>query len=375
MASGKQSFLQGHWDWLVALGGFAAAAAAAFFLMQSLGQTPEDAAAAYREAEIDTVTPLHKGVAPVDLAIFEDALRAARAPASLGRLDPKKPSFLASEARVFCQDKACGRPIPALAEKCPTCGAAQSVVKVEADADHDGMPNDWEKKYGFNPEDPSDARQDADGDGFTNLEEYKAGTNPREKTSHPDYLDFLSVSGNVQDTTLDFYFKVAQQLPAGYRFTFQRLAVRNKNAKRTYTAVLNGEIATDDLNPKFRERAGWKVVAYTPKQADRKIPGSQLTKKEDVSEVVIERLADGKRITLVVVPDPKRHADRIKTALESRIDLAWSRGDGKTFKGLSEGATFSLNERTYKVLKLRKTASGPEVTVLDQTTMKEKIIR
>ena len=48
---------------------------------------------------------------------------------------------------------------------------------------------------------------------------------------------------------------------------------------------------------------------------------------------------------------------------------------GKTFKGLSEGATFSLNERTYKVLKLRKTASGPEVTVLDQTTMKEKIIR
>ncbi|GAH25596.1 unnamed protein product, partial [marine sediment metagenome] len=36
------------------------------------------------------------------------------------------------------------------------------------DADDDGMPDWWEKKYGLNPEDPTDAEGDLDGDGFTN---------------------------------------------------------------------------------------------------------------------------------------------------------------------------------------------------------------
>lgn len=46
------------------------------------------------------------------------------------------------------------------------------------DIDNDGMPDDWEKKYKLDPEDPSDAIFDEDGDGLTNLEEYTAGTNP-----------------------------------------------------------------------------------------------------------------------------------------------------------------------------------------------------
>ncbi|HKQ37900.1 MAG TPA: lamin tail domain-containing protein, partial [Verrucomicrobiae bacterium] len=46
------------------------------------------------------------------------------------------------------------------------------------DRDGDGMPNDWELLYGFNPDSAADAAQDADGDGFTNLQEYLAGTDP-----------------------------------------------------------------------------------------------------------------------------------------------------------------------------------------------------
>lgn len=46
------------------------------------------------------------------------------------------------------------------------------------DTDNDGMPDWYEEKYGFNPEDPTDAQVDEDGDGSTNIEEYKAGTNP-----------------------------------------------------------------------------------------------------------------------------------------------------------------------------------------------------
>ena len=40
------------------------------------------------------------------------------------------------------------------------------------DADHDGMPDDWERTHGLDPDDPADRNGDRDRDGYTNLEEY-----------------------------------------------------------------------------------------------------------------------------------------------------------------------------------------------------------
>ena len=40
------------------------------------------------------------------------------------------------------------------------------------DSDKDGMPDEWERRHGFNPADPSDGSGDADQDGYTNLEEF-----------------------------------------------------------------------------------------------------------------------------------------------------------------------------------------------------------
>jgi hypothetical protein len=40
------------------------------------------------------------------------------------------------------------------------------------DTDHDGMPNDWEKRAGLNPTDSTDGNKDLNGDGYTNLEKY-----------------------------------------------------------------------------------------------------------------------------------------------------------------------------------------------------------
>jgi len=48
-----------------------------------------------------------------------------------------------------------------------------------ADADNDGMPDQWEAKHGLNPRDASDATGDADGDGYSNIEEWLNGTDPR----------------------------------------------------------------------------------------------------------------------------------------------------------------------------------------------------
>lgn len=59
----------------------------------------------------------------------------------------------------------------------------------DPDNDNDGIPNEWEKKYGFNPLNPKDAELDADGDGLNNLDEYKLGTSPKSKDTDKDGAD------------------------------------------------------------------------------------------------------------------------------------------------------------------------------------------
>lgn len=46
------------------------------------------------------------------------------------------------------------------------------------DGDHDGMPDAWERRHGFDATDPADGIRDSDEDGYTNLEEYLNGTDP-----------------------------------------------------------------------------------------------------------------------------------------------------------------------------------------------------
>lgn len=46
------------------------------------------------------------------------------------------------------------------------------------DSDMDGMPDDWERKYHLNPNDPGDALLDCNSDGYTNIEKYLNGIDP-----------------------------------------------------------------------------------------------------------------------------------------------------------------------------------------------------
>lgn len=54
------------------------------------------------------------------------------------------------------------------------------------DADSDGMPDDWESKYGLNPNDPTDAAGDLNGDGYTNIEKFIHGIDPKQKLDYTD---------------------------------------------------------------------------------------------------------------------------------------------------------------------------------------------
>ncbi|MDN3594830.1 DUF3826 domain-containing protein [Zunongwangia endophytica] len=62
---------------------------------------------------------------------------------------------------------------------------------IPVDSDGDGMPDQWEIKYGLDPNNSGDASQDLDGDGYTNIEEYLNGTDPTEN------IDYRNLGNNV----------------------------------------------------------------------------------------------------------------------------------------------------------------------------------
>ena len=77
---------------------------------------------------------------------------------------------------------------------CPFCGEKLSdpgtppdheseIAKLDTDAD--GMPDRYELKMGFNPNDPNDADQDRDMDGFSNVYEFMVKTDPTNAKSFP----------------------------------------------------------------------------------------------------------------------------------------------------------------------------------------------
>ena len=59
------------------------------------------------------------------------------------------------------------------------------------DSDNDGMPDEWEKRYGFDPRDASNAAADKDSDGYTDIEEYLNGTDPMV------FVDYTQPENNV----------------------------------------------------------------------------------------------------------------------------------------------------------------------------------
>lgn len=103
-------------------------------------------------------------------------------------LDPK--SFYQFEHRRLGQDS---YKLGIITDISQVGGYPEYKGKAYKDSDKDGMPDAWEKKYGLNPNDASDANGDINRDGYTNIEKYINGIDPTKK------VDWTNLDNN-EDT-------------------------------------------------------------------------------------------------------------------------------------------------------------------------------
>ena len=353
---GGGGFFAAHYEWIAVAVAVAALAAAGVFYAGVLG---EDADAEIKAAarRIDSRSKsADTGVKPADMVTYERAVKFARAPILMG-VGPEfaaAENFLASGRRKLCAKAECASPIAGDAKTCPVCGEKQpEEKKVVYDTDGDGLPDEWEKRYGFNVNDASDASADADADGFTNAEEFEAKTDPTDAKDHPDYLDSLKLQLPLKETVLPFYLRSNyMKTPSGMKLEFFDPKKRNDYGRTGYRySVFVGKPIGD---------TGFVAKKFTQKTERRKIAGGGgAMRTVDISFVTLERASDGKLIDLVV--------DEKAKPVDVQATLVYTRG---TVKNLTvvPGDTIDLSGAKYKVKSISRVDKGAEV-VLEHATL------
>ena len=359
---GKENFFAAHYDWIAAcVGALAFVGAVAFFVLVS-GEDADAAASAEARA-IDMKRPAELGVKAQDMSAFDAVTRLLKSPVTVNEVSEKDESFLASERRVKCK---CGRVISGDVRKfpeCPYCHEKQEVEKaVVLDADNDGLPDEWEKKHGLNPGDAADAQADADGDGFTNLEEFLAKTDPTDRRDHPEYTASLTLTLPLKETYIPFVLRQAMPIGKSWRCEFFHPKRKDNYGRMgaTITAKIDEEIAD----------TGYIVRGYEKKTAKQAIKGAKgLTRAVDVSEAVLERKTDGKRVTLVT---QQGKGVRL-TPVDVQATLVYERGGTKTFT-VVPGDEIDLNGEKYKVEEVVSVGKGGKVTLAKLPSGKKYVV-
>lgn len=377
---GSKGFFAAHYDWVAAAAGVVALLGGAAFFALSLGDDP-DVAADEERAKIKRMEPAETGVKPVDMAEYDVAIRLLRMPPTMVDVPADAASFLASERRVVCKGapgKPCGKAIPGDVKtfpECPFCGARQEEEKKAVlDADGDGLPDEWERKFGLNTSDASDADADADGDGFTNAEEFAAKTDPTDRNDHPDYLDSLRIVLPLKETYMPFVFVEAMQVRDSWKCVFFDARQKDDYGRqgRTLSAIVSGKSGAKPAEIGVYEKhpSGYELKSYAKKEkkvARKGMKGMQVS--VDASEATVVRKKDGKEIVLVI-----SHNKRERPApVDVQATLSYERGATKTMD-VTPGSEIDLNGTKYRIAAIERVGKGAKVTVEHSVSGKKRVL-
>lgn len=342
-------FFAAHWDWLVAGAGVLALVVSAAMFFMSGGIDPDDNASE-SVRRLMSAKKSETGVKPVVMTPFERSLQMAAKPPLVAEVPADDGNFLVSSRRVMC--KFCNKPIPGDNKTCIFCKKNQpEPEKVVLDTDGDGLPDEWEKKYGLSIS-VADADADADSDGFTNAEEYEVKTDPSDKKSHPDYLDFVKIQLPLKETTLPFYLRSYMKTPNGMKLEFFDPKERNDYGTlgKAYSIFVGSEIGD----------TGYTAKNFEEKRKKEKIAGSNVSRNVDISFATVMRKQDRKEIVVPIAGErPKR------VPVDVQATLTFSRGTPSEIV-VVPGTTFKLYDDTYKVTEVIAVGKGAKVTVEDR---------
>lgn len=111
------------------------------------------------------------------------------------------------------------------------------------DSDGDGISDIDEKKYGLNPNDPSDAGADKDSDGFSNIEEIEAGSNIDDSSSLPKRLSKVTAIKISERLNTKGYVSLVVESNLAYLLAEDKLEIvdisNNTNIRLLSTLNLN----------------------------------------------------------------------------------------------------------------------------------------
>lgn len=338
-ATAKKNIFIEHYDRFIALAAVVVLAVSGAMLMGG-GESAGDALEKQRQS-LKPANPEIQGMADTAIS-YTNALAHVGAPYVIPAGGSSPTGFFVPLTRIWCANPECLAPIDRDCQTCPACGTSQPGEKkaeVNFDTDGDGLPDEWEKKYGLNPQLASDAELDSDGDTFTNLEEFKFGTDPMDAKSHPDLVSFLRVE-SIEATRLPLILKEISGIPGGKN----QINYFDKNSGRTYTCFVkvgekitadNGKIVTD-----------YTLVSVTNKVEEVKKAGIAVAQKRNIPYAVIQSGAK----PIEIRQDTPANDNDYRVTLVNTYD--------NTAVTVSGDEEFKIADGVFKIIKVEKSAQS-----------------
>ncbi len=367
MAAELPPVLKHHYDRVAAVIVLILLLGSLLYLIMNGVQRRKDASA--WSDDVRQSEPSEQTIKPTDLSAPQAKVTAAAGvlpQLQLAVLPVDEANLCTPERRVLCVK--CTKPIFWKAEKCAFCSTVQPKEKKidlsQVDTDGDGLKDFEEKAYGLDPGDASDALADNDGDGFSNIEEHLAGTDMNDAKSHPGYRQYLAVTDFRSERLA---FRAYEKTFRGYAKDDKGATIKDANGQPvrlhyvTFAKVDNGVLSTTQkVRVKEGEaigNTGFRFVRYTDKEGVRTLGANNQEYKVNISTIEIERISDGKKVTMTFY-DTTFYTDDARKAtwpgeplVEQRAVITAVKDDVELMKALevAPGKTFAVRDEIYTV--------------------------